>query len=205
MTFTTIARLAGVLLIGASLSGCMDVTAEIDVTSETTGKATTVMTMGAEFYPMIKQMQDTAAKTEDGASTSDAFCMEEGDVLTENADGSATCTSIKEGNLDEITTADGPNEDTTFTVVSPGVVRVSFKTEEMSSGVTEGQDEQTAVMMKTYFEGHNATIRIKGKKIIETNMDRVGDNVAEKVIPFTALFDGTANLPEELFAVVDTR
>lgn len=202
MTFNTIARLAGVLLIGAGLAGCMDVTAEIDVTSETTGKATTIMTVGAEFYPMIKQAQE--ASTE-GADTSDAFCKEEGDVLTENADGSATCTSVKEGDLTAITTADGPNEDTTFTVVSPGVVRVAFKTEEMSSSVTEGQDEQTAQMMKAYFEGHNATIRIKGKKIVETNMDIAADGAAEKVIPFTALFDGTANLPAELFAVVDTR
>jgi hypothetical protein len=201
MTFTNLARLAGVLLVGAGLAGCMDVTAEIEVTSETTGKATTMMTMGAEFYPMIKQAQEAAAE----GDTSDAFCKEEGDVLTENADGSATCTTVKEGNLAEITTADGPNEDTTFSVVSPGVVRVSFKTDEMSSSVTEGQDEQTAAMMKTYFEGHNATIRIKGKKIIETNMDTAADGAAEKVIPFTALFDGSANLPAELYAVVDTR
>lgn len=204
MTFTNIARLAGVLLLGAGLAGCMDVTAEIEVTSETTGKATTMMTMGAEFYPMIKQAQEAAAASAD-ASTSDAFCMEEADVLTENADGSATCTTVTEGDLTEITSADGPSEDATFTVVSPGVVRVSFKTDEMSGAVTEGQDEQTAAMMKTYFEGHNATIRIKGKKIIETNMDTAADGAAEKVIPFTALFDGTANLPAELYAVVDTR
>lgn len=201
MTFNTIARLAGVLLLGASLAGCMDVTAEIDVTSETTGKATTIMTVGADFYPMIKQAQEAGAE----ADSSDAFCKEEGDVLTENADGSATCTSVKEGDLTAITTADGPNEDTTFTVVSPGVVRVAFKTSEMSDSVTEGQDEQTAQMMKAYFEGHNATIRIKGKRIVETNMDTAADGAAEKVIPFTSLFDGTANLPDELFAVVDTR
>jgi hypothetical protein len=201
MTLKTIVRLAGVLMLSAGLAGCMDVTAEIDVTSETTGKATTIMTVGAEFYPMIKQMAEAGGED----ASSDAFCQEEGDVLTENADGSATCTSVKEGDLTAITTADGPNEDTTFTVVSPGVVRVSFKTSEMSSQITEGQDEQTAAMMKTYFDGHNITIRIKGKKIVETNMDTATDGAAEKVIPFTALFDGTAELPDELFAVVDTR
>jgi hypothetical protein len=59
--------------------------------------------------------------------------------------------------------------------------------------------------MKTYFEGHTATIRIKGKRITETNMNKVADNTAEMVLNFTELLDGTANLPEELFAVVDTR
>lgn len=205
MTLKTFARLAGVLLLGAGLAGCMDVTAEIDVQSETTGKATTIMTMGAEFYPMLKQMSEAGGEE---ASSTDSFCKEEGDVLVENADGSATCTSVKEGTLAEITAdGEGPNEDTTFTVVSPGVVRVAFKTNEMKNQVTQGeeQDEQTAAMMKAYFEGHNATIRIKGKRILETNMTKVGDNVAETVIPFTDLLDGNVDLPDELFAVVDTN
>lgn len=207
MTLKTIARLAGVLMLSAGLAGCMDVTAEIDVKSETTGTATTIMTMGAEFYPMIKQMAEAGGE-EAAAASADAFCQEEGDVLTENADGSATCTTVKEGTLAEITAdGEGPNEDTTFTVVSPGVVRVAFKTGEMKNQVTQGeeQDEQTAAMMKAYFEGHNATIRIKGKKIIETNMTKVGDNAAETVIPFTDLLDGNVDLPDELFAVVDTN
>ncbi|MDC9822685.1 hypothetical protein PRN20_02975 [Devosia sp. ZB163] len=205
MTVKTIARLAGVLMLSAGLAGCMDVTAEIDVLSETTGKATTTMTMGAEFYPMIKQMAEAGGEDAEAAASS-GFCEEEADVLTENADGSATCTSVKEGPLTEITAdEDSVSEDTVFTVVSPGVVRVAFKTSEMSSQVTEGQDEEGAQMMKAYFEGHNATIRIKGKKIIETNMDTAADGAAEKVIPFTALLDGTAELPDELYAVVDTR
>ncbi|MGV3489955.1 MAG: hypothetical protein ACO1OG_01415 [Devosia sp.] len=202
MTFNTVARLAGVLLIGASLAGCMDVVAEMEVTSETTGKATTTMTMGADIYPMIKQAQEAAGED---ASTEDAFCVEEGDVLVENADGGATCTTIKEGTLEEIISADGPNEGTVFEVVSPGVVRVSMKTEEMSSGVTEGQDEQTMAMMKAYFEGRTATIRIKGKKIVETNMTQVDGSTAETVIQFTDLFDGTADLPPELYAIVDAN
>ncbi|MBN9309203.1 MAG: hypothetical protein J0I99_08940 [Devosia sp.] len=209
MTLKTIARLAGVLVLGASLAGCMDVTAEIDVLSETAGKATTTMTVGAEFYPMIKQMQEAAkAGGEEAESSDSSFCQDEGDVLTENGDGSATCTSVKEGNLTEITAdGEGPNQDTIFTVVSPGVVRVAFKTDEMKSQVTQGeeQDEQTAQMMKAYFEGHSATIRIKGKKIVETNMTKVGDNAAETVIPFTDLLDGNVDLPAELYAVVDTR
>jgi hypothetical protein len=206
MTLKTIARLAGVLALTAGLAGCIDMTAEIDILSETTGKATTTMTMGAEFYPMIKQM---AAAGGENAKPEDGFCQEEGDVLTENADGSATCVSVKEGELASLTTSDGPNEDASFTVVSPGVVRVAFKTDEMQTQLNEGtggaQDAQTAAMMKTYFEGHTITIRIKGKKVVETNMTMAGDNAAETVIKFTDLLDGKANLPAELYAVVDTR
>ncbi len=209
MTLKTIGRLAGVLLLGASLAGCMDVTAEVEVLSDTTGKATTTMTIGSEFYPMIKQMREAAeAGGEDEDSSSDTdFCNEEGDVLTENADGGATCTSVKQGPLTEITAdEDGVSEDTVFTVVSPGVVRVAFKTNEMKSQVTQGEeDAQAAAMMKTYFEGHSATIRIKGKRIVETNMTKVGDNAAETVIPFTDLLDGKSDLPDELYAVVDTN
>ncbi|MDB5540972.1 MAG: hypothetical protein JWQ89_2699 [Devosia sp.] len=204
MSLKTIARLAGVLALSAALAGCIDMTAEIDVQSETTGKATTTMTMGADFYPMIKQMADAG---DDAATSSDAFCKDGGDVLTENADGSATCTSVKEGELATLTSEDGPNEDASFTVVSPGVVRVAFKTGEMSSQITQGeeQDAQTAAMMKAYFEGHTATIRIKGKRILDTNMTKLGDNGAEVVLKFTELLDGTAQLPPEYFAVVDTN
>ncbi len=202
MSLKTFARLAGALALTAGLAGCIDMTAEIEVQSETTGKATTTMVMGADFYPMLKQMADAGGKE---AKPGDGFCEEAGDVLTETADGGATCTTVKEGELASLTADNGPNKDASFTVVSPGVVRVAFKTEGMSSEITEGQDEQTAAMMKAYFEGHTATIRIKGKKIIETNMTQVGDNTAELVIPFTDLLNGTANLPAEVFAVVDTR
>jgi hypothetical protein len=207
MTLKTISRLAGILLLSAGLAGCMDVTAEIDVQSETMGKTTTIMKVGSEFYPMIKQMAEAGG---DNANASDAFCKEEGDVLTEDADGSGTCTSVKEGELTTLTADDnGPNSDTSFTVVSPGVVRVAFKTSEMTNQISEGtggaEDAQTKAMMKTYFEGHTATIRIKGKRITETNMTKVGDNSAEVVLNFTELLDGTAKLPPEFFAVVDTR
>ncbi len=202
MNLKTLGRVTGVVALTGMLAGCIDMTAEIDVLSETTGKATTTMTMGAEFYPMIKQMAEAAPE----ADSSDGFCVEEGDVLTENADGSATCVSVKEGELATLSGSEGPSEDATFTVVSPGVVRVAFATENMSSQVTEGQDEETAQMMKAYLDGHNVTIRIKGNKVIETNMTLSGDGKsAEIVIPFLGLIDGTANLPKELFAVVDTR
>jgi hypothetical protein len=206
MTLKTVSRLAGIVLLSAGLAGCIDMTAEVEVLSETTGKATTTMTMGADFYPMLKQMAEAGGEN---AKKEDGFCQEEGDVLTENADGGATCTTVTEGELAKLSESDGPSEDASFTVVSPGVVRVAFKTDEMQSQLSEGtggaEDAQAAAMMKTYFEGHTATIRIKGKRILETNMTKVGDNAAEMVIQFTDLLDGKADLPAELFAVVDTR
>ncbi len=201
MNLKLVGRLAGMVALTAALAGCIDMTAEIEVKSETTGKAVTTMTMGAEFYPMIKQMAEAGGED---ASAGD-FCKEAGASLVENADGSATCTMIAEGEFSELNTEDSPSEDATFTVVSPGVVRVAFKTEDMSGQITDGQDAQTAAMMKAYFEGHNATIRIKGKRIVETNMNKLGDNAAEMVIPFTGLLDGSLKLPPELYAVVDTN
>jgi len=212
-------RIAGIVALTAALAGCMDVTGEIEVTSETTGKATSIITMGAEFYPMIKQMQEAAKAGGDDASmkSEDNFCKEEGDVLVENADGSATCTSVKEGALADIMTGQGPNSDAKVTVVSPGVVRVAFSTEEMSSQLASGpggaegaagsaEDEQTKAMLAAYFKGHNATLRIKGKKVIDTNMTLGDDGTsAEVVIPFTDLLNGTTDLPKELYAVVDTN
>lgn len=201
MNLKILGRLAGVLALTASLAGCIDMTAELEVKSETAGKATTTMTMGKEFYPMIKQMAEAP-----DAKADEAFCKDEGDVLVENADGSATCTSVKEGDLTALSSPDSPTEDATYTVVSPGVVRVAFKTEKMSGEVTKDQDEQTKAMMQQYFAGHTATIRIKGKKITDTNMTLSADGTSsEIVIPFTELFDGTAKLPAELYAVVDTN
>lgn len=214
MKFSALAKLAAVVALTGALAGCMDVTTELDIQSETTGKATTSVTIGKEFYPMIKQMAEAAkasGSTDTASASSDPtsdFCKEEGDVLVDNADGSGTCTSVKEGDFAALTegSSAGPDQDAVFTVVSPGVVKVSFKTDQMTSQVTEGQDAQQMAMMKTYFDGHNATIRIKGKKVTDTNMTLSSDGTsAEIVIPFSSLFDGSAKLPPELYAVVDTN
>ena len=75
---------------------------DVAVQNETSGKLTTTMLMGADFYAMAKAGAAQAAGAE-GASAGDGFCVEPGDVLTENADGSATCTTIKEGTFAELT------------------------------------------------------------------------------------------------------
>lgn len=196
MTFKLLSRLAGAIALTIGLAGCMDVTMEIDVKSETGGTATTTSVMGADIYSMVK----AGANSGDSSSSDGDFCKEEGATLTENADGSATCTLVVEGDFAKIK---GEGDDgAKFEVVSPGVVKVSFSTEQMKGEIgADEQDEQTKAMMQQFFEGHSITIRIKGKEILDTNMQRK-DGAAEVVIPFLDLINGTADLPAELYATV---
>lgn len=195
MTLNLIGRIAGVLALTVGLAGCMDVTMEIDVQSETNGKATTTSVMGADIYGMMKSSEGSEGGSND-------FCKEEGATLTENADGSATCVLVVEGPFAELNGADAKDDGAKFEVVSPGVVKVSFSTEDMKGELgTEGQDAETKAMMEQFFEGHSITIRIKGKEILDTNMTKTG-NSAEVVIPFLDLINGKVDLPPELYATV---
>ncbi|HEY9010508.1 MAG TPA: hypothetical protein VIN06_05785 [Devosia sp.] len=194
MSLKILGRLAGALALTIGLAGCMDITMEIDVQTETTGKATTTSVMGADIYSMVKSGAGSEGSDE-------GFCQEKGATLTENADGSATCVLVVEGNLNELNDSKD-DSGAKFEVVSPGVVKVSFTTEDMKGELgTEEQDAQTKAMMEQFFEGHSITIRIKGKEVIDTNMTKNG-NTAEIVIPFMDLINGTAKLPPELYATV---
>ncbi len=201
-------RLAGAAALSLTLSACIDMTMDIEVQSETNGKATITSVMGPDIYPMVKASQ---SNTEQNA---ESFCKEANATLTENPDGSATCVQVTEGAFADLKL----NEDgdgATFTVVSPGVVRVAFNTAEMKGDLAEStggeqgaqeMDEQTKAMMQTFFEGHTITLRVKGKEVTETNMDLSTDRTsAEKVIPFLDLINGTTDLPDELYAVIRTN
>jgi hypothetical protein len=198
MKLSSIGKIAGAIALTATLAGCFDITMDVSILSETGGKATVTTVMAADVYAMLK-----------GESGSNDFCKEEGAVLTENADGSATCVQTSEGTFAEL---DLEGEDgATFTVVEPGVVRAAFSTAEMqgdlasTTGATE-QDEQTKAMMTMMFEGKTLTLRIGGKKVTDTNMTLSADGTsAEQVIPLLDLMNGTAELPPELYVVVDTR
>ena len=195
MSLKILGRLAGVLALTIGLAGCIDVTMDIEIQSETTGKSTTTSVMGADFYAMAKSGDQ---------SGDDGFCKEKGATLTENADGSATCVLIVEGAFADLNGAEAKDDGAKFEVVSPGVVKVSFTTEDMKGELgTEGQDEETKAMMQQFFEGHSITIRIKGKEVLDTNMTKAGDGKsAEIVIPFLDLINGTVELPPELYATV---
>jgi hypothetical protein len=200
MKFSLIGRIAGVLALTAGLAACVDMTQEIQITSETTAKATMTMTMGADIYAMMKSANTAEAKPDD------KFCAKDGEQLTENSDGSATCVAVSEGSFADLKFDEGDSKPT-FTVVSPGVVRASFPTKDMAGSLgKDNSDPQTAAMMKQMFDNHFVTIRITGKSIGDTNLTLNADKTAAEIkIPFLDLINGTAKLPDELYAVVQTN
>ncbi len=200
MKFATIGRAAGILLVSFGLSGCVDMTEELNVTSDTTAKATMTMTMGADIYSMLKTAGNSSAP--DG----EKFCAKEGEQLTENSDGSATCTSTEDGKFADLSFEEGDSKPA-FTVVSPGVVRVAFPTKDMAGDLgKDASDEQSQAMLKQMFDNHFVTIRVTGKAVTDSNMTISDDKTAAEIkIPFLDLINGTADLPDELYAVVDTN
>jgi hypothetical protein len=207
MKLSLIGRVAGALALTLSLAGCFDMTTDILVESPTNAKATITETMGADIYAMIKaadaSSSDPNASSEDSSdSTSKPFCKEQGSVLTENADGSATCTITSEGTFEALNFSDGGGKPT-FTANPDGTVRVAIQTKGMMGDLGTESDPKTAAMMKQLFDGHFLTIRFGGSEVVDTNLTKTADNkYAEIKIPFTDLLSGTAKLPDELYAVV---
>lgn len=199
MNLKSIGKLATMLLLGGALAGCIDADVDVVVTSETSARATMTQTMGAEFYSMIKM---SAAEAPADAPKDDEFCAE-GD-LTENADGTATCIIVEEGAFADLTM--GSDEPTVvFASAGPGLVRVSLPTAEMRDeiGADEAMDAETKAMVEAFFKGHAITLRFSGAEVTETNMTLSDDKTAaETKIDFLDLINGTADLPDELFAVV---
>ena len=195
MNLFPIGKIAGVLALTVGLAGCVDMTQDILITSDSTATATITTTMSADIYPMIKA----------GAAGDDAepFCQEEGTSLTENADGSATCVMTSSGAFDELNfDEDDSDSKPTFTVNPDGTVRVAVQTEGMLGDLGSEQDAQTKAMMQQMFEGRYLTLRFGGSEVVDTNMDEVGGGYAEKKMSFLDLINGTIELPEELYAVV---
>jgi hypothetical protein len=201
MKYAIFGRLAGALLLSFGLAACVDMTQEVNVTSDTTAKATMTMTMAADIYGMLK---GAAA----GQTSGDKFCNKEHEKLTENADGSATCTSTEEGAFADLSFEEGGRHPT-FTLVSAGLVRVSIPTAGMAGALGQkgaASDAQQEAMITKMFDGHFVTIRVSGKQITDTNLTLSDDKTSAEIkIPFLDLIKGTAKLPEELYAVVATN
>jgi molybdopterin-binding protein len=196
MNFATIGRIAGAVGLTLALAGCIDMTQDLTVTSATTAKATMTMTMGSDIYAMVKAANTSDTKTED------KFCAKEGETLTENADGSATCVSTSEGTFEELKFDEGGSKPV-FTAQADGSVRVAIPTKDMMGDMGKETDPQTQEMMKQMFENHFITLRVGGSEVTDTNMTLSDDHkTAEIKIAFTDLINGTAKLPEELYAVV---
>src|SRR5437868_11655969 len=174
MKFAIFGRIAGVLMLTVSLAACVDMTEEVNVTSDTTAKTTMTMTMGSDIYAMVK--------SSGGGSGDDKFCGKDGEKLTENADGTATCTMEEEGKFADLKLEEGDSKPT-FTVVSPGVVKVSLPTAGMagSLGGKDTTDAQQQAMMQKMFDGHFVTLVISGKSIGDTNMTLSDDKTSAQI------------------------
>jgi hypothetical protein len=194
MKLALIGRIAGALALTLGLAGCIDMTNDIYITSSTTAKATITSTMGADIYAMVKA---------GGNEGDDPFCQGEGETLTENADGSGTCVSVSEGEFASLKFDDAGSKPTIVTQAD-GTVRIGIPTKDMMGDLGADDDPQTAEMMKQMFEGRFLTIRFGGAAIVESNMQPAPDsaNYVEIKIPFVELLNGTAKLPEELYAVI---
>jgi hypothetical protein len=194
MKFTLIGKIAGALALTMGLAGCIDMTNDIYVTSATTAKATITSTMSADIYAMVKA---------GGNQGDDPFCKGEGETLTENADGSGTCVVISEGDFTELKFDDSGSKPTIVSQAD-GTVRIGIPTKDMMGDIGSETDAQTQEMLKQMFEGRFLTIRFGGAAIVESNMDAAADSnqYVEIKIPFTELLNGTAVLPEELYAVI---
>lgn len=195
MNLNLFGKLAGATALALGLSACVDVDIDVALTSPTTARATMTQTMSADLYSMVKM-------AEESEGSEGGFC-EEGNV-TENADGSATCSIVEEGPFADLDL--GQDEGgITFTDAGPGLVRIALSTADMTSelGVEEEMDEETKQMMLSFFEGHNITVSFAGSEVTDTNMTRAADGrSASQVIPMLELINGTLDLPDELYAVV---
>lgn len=194
MTLTALSRLAGATALTLSLAACMDVDMTIDVLSTSDAEATMVTTVGPDIYAMIE------AQAEEG---DEEFCSE--GELTETGT-EVLCTVTQSGAFADLDFGDeetGP----TITEVGGGQVRVAFPTGDLSEQVASdagvADDPQMLAMITSLFEGHSITMTVTGGRIVDTNMNLspTGDSASFE-IPFVDLLTGGAELPDELFAVV---
>lgn len=196
MRFEFPGRLAGMAILAIGLSACVDVNIDVALTSPTTARATMTQTMSADLYAMVKMSEESEESSEAG------FCDE--GTLSENADGSATCSIVEEGPFADLDL--GQNEGgVSFTDAGGGLVRVALPTADMTSelGVDDEMDDETRQMMLAFFEGHNITVSFAGAEVVDTNMTRSSDGKsATHAIPMLELIKGTLDLPAELYAVL---
>lgn len=196
MNLFTPIKIATIAIASLGLTACIDANIEVAVLGENLGEARTTISMDTQFYEI--------GKAQNG---SDDFCGEDEGVFEAN-DTVVTCTTILSGDfaalMEEVGENDGPEP--TITLVSPGLVRVTFPTGSLAEEIGAGDfvdDEETKQMVLGMFEGRAITLVVSGGAIVDTNMTVSADGQsASIVIPFTQLILGTLDLPDESFAVV---
>lgn len=195
MSLSTLARLSGASLVALSLSACMDVDMNVAVLSQSEAEATMVTAMALDMYQMM------IAQAPEGE---EEFCAE--GELTQTLD-TVLCTVVETGAFQDLQFNAAEQGGPMIEAVGGGQVRVSFPTGELADAMAEDtgaqDDPQMQAMIAAMFEGRAITLTVGGGIISDTNMDMAADGKsATYQIPFTSLFAGSADLPAEIFAVV---
>lgn len=206
-------RLTVASVLTAMLAGCVDVTADVAVTTPRTASARLTETVAAQFYPMVKAARQTGSGRADAV---DSFCRM--GTLTENADGSATCVETRQGRFGDLG-FDGTRgaDDIVFTPTDDGRVRVALSTRAVAQSLTRHATGGTSAedahaqrqMLIAYFQGRTLTFRVTGAEITGTNMQLApSGRAAAMTLPFVGIIEGDPDVPSVLYAIVvpeDTR
>lgn len=193
-TIPTPIRLAGASALVLALTACMDVSMTVDITSEAEAEITSVTSMTADIYAMI----EGAAEAGDEGFCDDGETIERGDVID--------CVVTHSGTFDALDLS-GEDGGPLIEAIGNGQVRVAFPTGEIAESIAQDagadEDPQMRAMIAAMFEGHFITMTVTGGPILDTNMEIAADGrSASFQVPFTDLFEGDLDLPEEIFAVV---
>lgn len=130
------------------------------------------------------------------------FCSTGG--LLKRVDGGASCIDASEGAFDDI--ALGPlQQQLSFTPQGDGLVRIALSTQELRDAVRPDMalSPEIELSIPALFANRKITIRFSGAEVTESNMNIAKDaKSASRDIPILDLISGKAELPDELYAVV---
>jgi hypothetical protein len=190
----SLAKTAGGVALALTLGGCVDVALEVSLTGPGTAEAVLTQVMTADFYAV--------SQAEPQDETVEPFCAN--GTLTENTDGSATCTFAEAGRFADLDLGQDAGG-ITFTPVGRGLVRIAMSTADLQEEVTANEDTNPEMeqMAQAFFTGRTITIRFGGATVVETNMDLSEDGAsASYEMEMVDIITGDIELPDELFAVV---
>jgi hypothetical protein len=193
MKFVHFFKAAAALLVVAGLGGCFDLDMEVEIVGADKALGRVLTTLPKDFVDLA-----------DLQSGNSDFCGEGSEIL--ETDEAYTCMETYEGDFATLFPADKDDETVpTIEIVGPGLARISFPTADMRANLagSSGNDADAIAMMAPMFEGHTITLRVIGRKILDTNMVKAADGrSAELSIPLMGLLTGEIEIPDEAYAVV---
>ena len=130
------------------------------------------------------------------------FCSTGG--LLKRVDGGASCIEVSQGGFDEIALG-ALQQQLSFTPQGEGLVRIALPTQQLLDLVHPNMalDPEIEQSIPAMFANRKITIGFSGAEVTESNMTIAKDALsASQEISILGLIDGTAELPDEYYAVV---